>query len=172
MEQLATGSALGQAPAPAPAPASAPSRPSQGSSVDVGNSSTKPKQPEKSLLLTEDIPFKRVPSRKSTQGLYAEPYLLSEQEALLYEKPNHAQDVEDIRYRVGDFVAVGGVHAITVRLDAGRCTGIQVDWVDPKRGNTTRALWHTYPESFVLHELANDFPVLEVGRPARPALGR
>ena len=124
MEQLATGSALGQAPAPAPAPApaSAPSRPSQGSSVDVGNSSTKPKQPEKSLLLTEDIPFKRVPSRKSTQGLYAEPYLLSEQEALLYEKPNHAQDVEDIRYRVGDFVAVGGIGCVAL-IEGGGSAG-------------------------------------------------
>lgn len=43
------------------------------------------------------------------------------------------------------FVAVGGVHSIGVRIDAGRCTGVEVEWVDTKSGRTTRALVPPHP---------------------------
>ena len=38
------------------------------------------------------------------------------------------------------FVAVGGLSTIGVRIDAGRCTSVEVEWVDTQSGHATRAL--------------------------------
>jgi hypothetical protein len=47
------------------------------------------------------------------------------------------------------FLAVRGVAALEVHLDAGRCTGVQVEWVDTLHGNATLALVPPTPSATV-----------------------